>query len=151
VAALPREAPDRYDAVIAKDLLEHLPRDAVLPLIRGLHHVLKPGGVFIARLPNMANPFSVFLRYDDFTHRLGFTEDSLRQVFSLGGFERARVAVMNDVLPGMALLCAGLFRALVREKLTGPAVRWLFRVALRSQRKGAPRVDTLRAIVVVHK
>jgi hypothetical protein len=72
-------------------------------------------------------------------------------VFSVGGFERDRVAVMNDVLPGMALLRVGLLWAFVREKLTGPAVRRPFRVAPQSQRKGAPRVDTLRAIVVVQK
>jgi SAM-dependent methyltransferase len=151
ISALPAEPPEVYDAVIAKDLLEHLPRDGVLDFVRGLHHVLKPGGVFVARLPNMANPFSVFLRYDDFTHRLGFTENSLLQVFTLGGFDRERVLVNSDILPGTALLKAGLLRAFVREKITGPVVRWIVRAALRSQRKGPPRVDTLRAIVVARK
>jgi SAM-dependent methyltransferase len=151
VAGLASEKPDQYDAILAKDLLEHLPREGVIPFVRGLHRVLKRDGVFVARLPNMAHPFALFLRHDDFTHRLGFTENSLRQVFTLGGFERSRVEVNNDTLPGLPLLRAGLFRVFVREKITGPAVRWMLRAALRSQRKGPARVDSLRAIVVARK
>jgi SAM-dependent methyltransferase len=151
VEALASSACDRFDAIIAKDLLEHLPREQVIPFIVGLRRVLRPGGVFLGRLPNMANPLSVYLRYDDFTHTLGFTENSLHQVFSLGGFERGEVDVRADVLPGSALLRRGLLSTFVAEKLIGPLVRWCFARAIRSQRKGPPQVDTLRLIVVARK
>lgn len=143
--------PASFDVILAKDLLEHLPRDEVLPFLQGVHAALRPGGIFLARLPNMGSFFAVMLRYDDFTHQLGFTENSLRQVFSLGGFRREDVRVLNDVLPAGSLLASGLIGHLVLEKVLGPLVRLLARWALLSQRKGPPQVDTLRAVVKATK
>lgn len=140
-----------YDVILAKDLLEHLPRASVLPFLEGVHASLRPGGVFLARLPNMGSFLAVMLRYDDFTHRLGFTENSLRQVFSLAGFERGDVGVLNDILPGWPLLKHGLIGHFVLEKALGPIVRLGARWALLSQRKGPPKVDTLRAVVKATK
>jgi SAM-dependent methyltransferase len=151
VAALRDGPADRYDAILAKDLLEHLPREQVIPFISGLHRSLRPYGVFLARLPNMANPFSVGLRYDDFTHQLGFTENSIKQVFALGGFDRESVVVDADRLPAWPLLKAGLLGHCVREACLGPLVRWLTNQALATQRKGRPRVSTLRLIVTATK
>lgn len=149
--AVARANADEFDVILAKDLLEHLPRERLLEFLRGLHRVLRPGGVFLARIPNMANPLAVFLRYDDFTHTLGFTESSLRQVFALGGFAREQVSVQRDVLPGGALLRKGLIGTFMDEKLLGPCVRFLLRRAIASQRKGPPQVDTLRLIVAARK
>jgi SAM-dependent methyltransferase len=149
--ALDRTAADSFDAILAKDLLEHLPREQVIAFVRGIHRALRPGGVFLARLPNMANPLAGYLRYDDFTHTLGFTENSVRQVFVLGGFDRAHVDVLPDRLPGLALLRRGLLDTFLAEKVVGPLVRWLLARAIHSQRKGPPRVSTLRLIVVARK
>ncbi len=148
---LRRVSSGTFDVILAKDLLEHLPRADVLPFLEAVHSALRPGGVFLARLPNMGSFFAVMLRYDDFTHRLGFTENSLRQVFTLAGFERKNVAILNDVLPAWPLLRNGLFGHLFIETILGPLVRWLARIMLLSQRKGPPKVDTLRAIVKVTK
>jgi SAM-dependent methyltransferase len=149
--ALRAHEPDSFDVIIAKDLLEHLPRESVIPFTAGVFRVLKPGGVFLGRLPNMANPLAVFLRYDDFTHTLGFTENSLLQVFALGGFPRGNVRVQRDTLPAWPLVRHGLFGQLLREVLLGPLVRWLLQLAVQTQRKGAARVSTLRLIVAAEK
>jgi SAM-dependent methyltransferase len=151
IEALQAHPADDFDVIIAKDLLEHLPREAVVPFVTGVFRVLKPGGVFLARLPNMANPLAVFLRYDDFTHTLGFTENSLRQVFMLGGFPRESVRIEHDKLPGWTLLKHGLVAQFFRETVFGPAVRFALNQALLSQRKGPARVSTLRLIVAASK
>lgn len=151
VDALSSGEPGRFDAIIAKDLLEHLPRERLLEFLSGLYKALRPGGVFLARLPNMSNPLAVLLRYDDFTHRLGFTESSLRQVFVLGGFERDKVGIVPDVLPAVSLLRKGLIGTFFSEKMMGPFVRWCIAIAIKSQRKGPPSVATLRLIVVARK
>lgn len=151
VEEIRRVGAGRYDVILAKDLLEHLPRSSVLPFLTGVHTALAPGGVFLARLPNMGSFLAVMLRYDDFTHRLGFTENSLRQVFSLAGFQRTEVTVLSDTLPGWPLLRNGLLGHFVLEKALGPIVRLGARWALLSQRKGPPRVDTLRAVVKARK
>ncbi|MBN1944991.1 MAG: class I SAM-dependent methyltransferase [Bradymonadales bacterium] len=148
---LEKTGADQFDAVLAKDLLEHLEYGQVLPFLEGVFRVLKPGGLFLARLPNMANPFACFLRYDDFTHRVGFTENSLRQVLVLSGFDRERIRIANDRLPGWSLLRHGLIRTFLREKVTGPLTRLVLKVMLESQRKGSSRVGTLRLIVAAEK
>jgi len=151
VAELHTGPAEAFDVIIAKDLLEHLPRESVVPFTSGLFRALKPGGVFLARLPNMANPLAVMLRYDDFTHTLGFTENSLRQVFALGGFPRESVRLEKDRLPAWPLLKSGLFSTFFREKCLGPVVRWTLDQALLTQRKGPAAVSTLRIIVVAEK
>lgn len=151
VELLPNGPHSRFDAILAKDLLEHLPRAKVLPFLTGVHSALKSGGVFLARLPNMGSFLAVMLRYDDFTHRIGFTENSLRQVFSLAGFQREEVDVLEDVLPAWPLLKNGLIGHFLLEKAVGPAVRLAANMALLSQRKGPPKVGTLRAIVKATK
>jgi len=59
--------------------------------------------------------------------------------------------VLNDILPGWPLLKSGLLGHFFLEKALGPVVRALGRVALLSQRKGPPKVDTLRAVVKATK
>lgn len=151
VEALQTGPTGEFDVVLAKDLLEHLPRESVVPFTSGIWRALRPGGVFLARLPNMANPLAGFLRYDDFTHTLGFTENSLRQVFALGGFPREQVQIVADRLPGWPLLRHGLVGTFLREKFLGPFVRWVMEQALRTQRKGPAKVGTLRLIVAACK
>ncbi len=92
----------RFDAVIARDVLEHLDRpwDAV----REMHSVLRPGGLALASIP-MARPRVV---WNDYTHRRGFTRAAVRQLFLDAGFEVERVDRMGP-LPLAARL--GLIRA----------------------------------------
>src|SRR5262249_16355815 len=46
-----------FDAVTATDFLEHLTRSEVLEAADLILKALTPGGVFIARVPNMVSPF----------------------------------------------------------------------------------------------
>jgi hypothetical protein len=39
----------------------------------------------------MGNPFSLRVRYMDFTHEIGFTEHSLYEVLYMAGFRKIRV------------------------------------------------------------
>lgn len=75
-----------YDAIVANDVLEHIPKKETISFVSIIQKSLKPGGVFIARVPNMSNPFAMNSRYCDFTHEIGFTEKSLYQVLWVGGF-----------------------------------------------------------------
>ncbi len=81
-----KEKRDAFDLICLNDVLEHIPKEKVIPLLSLLRAGLKAGGKLILKTPNMGNFFSVFLRYKDFTHEFGFTERSLRQVLWLAGF-----------------------------------------------------------------
>ena len=104
-AAAARRLPfprNRFDAVIARDLLEHL--DHPWDTVREMHAVLRPGGLALASVP-MARPRVV---WNDYTHRRGFTRAAVRLLFLDAGFEVARVDRMGP-LPLLARL--GLIRA----------------------------------------
>lgn len=86
-----------YDVITLLDVLEHIRKEDVIPFLRGLYKALAPGGKIIIQLPNMQAPDAQLHRYNDFTHEVGFIENSLRQVlisagmanFELHGFEDA--------------------------------------------------------------
>jgi 2-polyprenyl-3-methyl-5-hydroxy-6-metoxy-1,4-benzoquinol methylase len=75
-----------YDAVIATDVLEHLDKEEVLRTFDSVVAALRPGGCFIARVPNAGSPFGGAIRYGDFTHETWFTERSVRQLANAAGF-----------------------------------------------------------------
>jgi len=76
---------DRFAAVTATDLLEHLTKPEVLATLDAVACALQPGGVFIARVPNAVSPFGGRIRHGDFTHETWFTLASVRQVAAAAG------------------------------------------------------------------
>lgn len=80
-----------FDAVVANDLLEHIPKEETITFLKLVHTALRDKGIFLVRTPNMGNPFSLYPRYKDFTHEAGFTDRSLYQVFWTAGFRDIRI------------------------------------------------------------
>lgn len=87
-AALPflRAAGQTWTAIVMSDVLEHLPRQQVIPTLEEAYARLRPGGRVILRVPNLSNPFNLRTRYVDFTHESGFTLESAAQVLRTAGF-----------------------------------------------------------------
>ena len=77
-------------AVTATDLLEHLTKPEVLATFDAAAAALRPGGRFIARVPNAVSPFGGHIRYGDFTHETWFTARSVRQLAAAAGFGPVR-------------------------------------------------------------
>ena len=82
---------DRFDAVVARDVLEHL--DHPWDTVREIRAVLRPGGLVLASVP-MARPRVV---WNDYTHRRGFTRAAIRLLFCDAGFEVVRVDCMGPL------------------------------------------------------
>jgi SAM-dependent methyltransferase len=80
-----------YDLITLCDVIEHVPREKVLPLLRLVYVALRPGGALYVRTPNMASLLASYSRYLDFTHLTGFTEFSLTQVLEAAGFACAHL------------------------------------------------------------
>jgi len=104
----------RFDAVVARDVLEHL--DQPWDTVREMHAVLRPGGLALASVP-VARPQVV---WNDYTHRRGFTRAAIRLLFLDAGFVVVRVDRMGP-LP-----------LLVRLGLTR-AAPWLLRLPVLNQ------------------
>ena len=81
-----RERPGELAAVTATDLLEHLTKPEVLATFDAVATALRPGGTFVARVPNAVSPFGGYIRYGDFTHETWYTARSIRQLAAAAGF-----------------------------------------------------------------
>jgi 2-polyprenyl-3-methyl-5-hydroxy-6-metoxy-1,4-benzoquinol methylase len=81
------DRPGTYDAIFMLHVLEHVPKQTVIPLVTAAHAALRPGGALLIEVPNMGDPLNgLYYRYADFTHEVGFTAESLRYVLTKGGF-----------------------------------------------------------------
>lgn len=95
-------AKERLDVVTANDFLEHLTIDEVLEALDAVFAALNPGGVFIARTPNLASPFGGGYRYGDMTHETSFTPRSLQQLSKTAGFASTAIYSCPPKVHGLA-------------------------------------------------
>lgn len=70
-----------FDAVIAKDVIEHVQHPVAL--LREFHRLMRPGGVLLVSVP-MAKPRAV---WDDYTHVRGFTHNAIVALVQDTGFQ----------------------------------------------------------------
>jgi len=82
-----------YDVISMNDVIEHFSHEELLPTLEAILRALRPGGSLLVKTLNMGNIGGLYMRYNDFTHRLGFTETSVKQALLAAGFHRV------DVLP----------------------------------------------------
>jgi cyclopropane fatty-acyl-phospholipid synthase-like methyltransferase len=85
------DRPGELAAVTATDLLEHLTKAEVLDTFDAVAAALRPGGRFVARVPNAVSPFGGHIRYGDFTHETWYTAGSVRQLAAAAGLTAVRV------------------------------------------------------------
>jgi 2-polyprenyl-3-methyl-5-hydroxy-6-metoxy-1,4-benzoquinol methylase len=119
-----QDQPGQFAAVTATDLLEHLTKPEVLTTFDAVATALRPGGVFIARVPNAVSPFGGFYRYGDFTHENWFTAASVRQLAAAAGL--GAVTVTGCPPPAHGLVSAA--RVAVWRPISG-----LFKLALAAE------------------
>ncbi len=77
---------NRYDMIIAFNVIEHLTKNEVMAFLDMLYGSLKPGGKILIHTDNAATLFASAWRYIDFTHEVGFTPSSLTHVFKVCRF-----------------------------------------------------------------
>jgi SAM-dependent methyltransferase len=59
---------NKYDLVVALDVLEHIEQDNIFTFLENVIRLLKDGGTFIARFPNGDSPFGRFTQNGDISH-----------------------------------------------------------------------------------
>ncbi len=86
------ERAGKYDLILMFHVLEHVPKDTVVPFLTAAREALKPNGRLIVETPNSANPLTgPYHRYHDFTHTVGFSDQSLAFVLRTAGFSNVSV------------------------------------------------------------
>jgi 2-polyprenyl-3-methyl-5-hydroxy-6-metoxy-1,4-benzoquinol methylase len=104
----------KYDYIFAFDFVEHLRKEQIPEFCILLHGALNDEGIVILRTPNMGSLFGLHSRYIDFTHEVGFTEESIRQILREAGFLDS--SVFNTYVGYRRRWCIHVFQRLL-EKL----------------------------------
>lgn len=75
-----------FDFIMMNDVIEHIPKDDIIDVLSLVYASLSRGGRLVVKTANLKHRWGMAVRYMDFTHTTGFTEESLRQVLYLSGF-----------------------------------------------------------------
>jgi len=86
-----RTSEERFDFIIATDVLEHMDSTECEEVIRQCKAKLISGGQLLCTVPNANSTIASRWRYIDLTHKTSFTESSLRTLFYAGGFQNVDV------------------------------------------------------------
>lgn len=90
----------KFDLVISKDCMEHIPKDRQEEFVKGVYDSLNENGMAIIQVPNMDWMFANHERYMDFTHEIGYTRESLRDIFRIVfGEENVEIKAVNYIFP----------------------------------------------------
>lgn len=108
---------NEYDLIVMNEVLEHIPKDEIIPLLTVILNSIRPGGKLICYVPNMENPFTMYTRYHDFTHTIGFTQNSLRMVLKAAGFNNIQVIAPQGNKKGIKKFIKGKLQLVVRKIL----------------------------------
>lgn len=94
---------ERFDLVIALDLIEHFSKSEVMMFLDQCFKAIKPGGRIILQTPNAESPWSPIVRYGDFTHEVCFTPTVLAHLLRLTGFSSVEIRETGPILFGSGM------------------------------------------------
>lgn len=80
-----------YDFIIANDFIEHIEKNKILKFLSLIYKSLKKGGKLILKTSNTSNFLALDARYIDFTHSVGFSPQSLKQILVVSGFQKVKI------------------------------------------------------------
>lgn len=81
-----------FECIVMNDVLEHFKKEEIIEILTLIKNNLHREGTFICKTINSSNPLTGSIgRYIDFTHEVGFTEDSLNQVLKIAKFKQVEI------------------------------------------------------------
>lgn len=86
------ENKNSFDFILMNDVIEHIEKEEIIDTLSLVLASLKENGVVVIRTVNLKNRWGMAVRYMDFTHTVGFTEESIRQVMLTTGFKNVSLA-----------------------------------------------------------
>lgn len=91
----------KYNLVIMQHVLEHMPKEHVIDVLRDIKNHLVDGGGVIITVPNAQSSTGSYWAYEDFTHHTLFTAGSLYYVLYKAGFTDINL-LDKDCLDGVS-------------------------------------------------
>lgn len=90
---------NKFDLITLLDVLEHIKKEDAIQFLRALNQAMKDNAILIIQVPNMQAPDAQLHRYNDFTHEIGFTENSLKQLLLVSGFKKFTFYGFDETFP----------------------------------------------------
>lgn len=78
----------KFQLILMSHVLEHIPKEEVIPNLVAIRKMLAPGGAFVVMVPNAQSATGVYWMYEDYTHYQLFTSGSLLYVLRSAGFQK---------------------------------------------------------------
>jgi len=103
----------KYEVIILFDLIEHIQKAKIFELVKAMYDSLEENGHIILRTPNMGCLFALKSRYIDYTHEIGFTKESITQIFQEGGFKN--IEVINSYIDKKRLFAVRIFNIAIKK------------------------------------
>ena len=97
-----RRHSETYELVTAFNVLEHQTRSELFELLDAIHAALAPDGRLVALVPNAKGLFGAHVRFNDITHELSFTPQSVTQICAVTGFTCEAVMEHGPLVHGVA-------------------------------------------------
>lgn len=95
--------PNTYDLITGYDIIEHFYKNEALRFLDGCFAALRPGGRLILQTPNAESPWGTMHRYNDFTHEICFSPNSLGRLMRLVGFSQIECRESGPVPYGYSM------------------------------------------------
>jgi 2-polyprenyl-3-methyl-5-hydroxy-6-metoxy-1,4-benzoquinol methylase len=115
IKALREGKSQRFDVIVAFDVLEHFTKDEILNILDLVYNALKPGGTLLLHVPNGEAIFSGKIFFGDFTHQTAFTAKSLHQVAAHCGFTSITCYEDRPVVHGPVSMMRAVLWTIVRS------------------------------------
>ncbi len=96
-----RDKSEFYNVIFLRDVIEHFNKNEILDILDMVYKALKKEGLLIIQTPNSASIFGSRYRYHDFTHEVGLTENSLRQLMLINNFSDLRFYETKPMIFGV--------------------------------------------------
>ena len=86
----------KFDLIVMNDVIEHIKKEQITPVLSLIRKRTNKKGKVIIKTLNSANPITGnSSRYMDFTHTVGFTQESLAQTLRMAGFKKVKICPQN--------------------------------------------------------
>ena len=90
----------RYALITMLDVLEHVPKNAMVGMLKAVAGALSPDGKLILQVPSSQAKESTLSRYHDITHEILFDQHALGQLLGASGFSAATFAGFEPFYSG---------------------------------------------------
>jgi SAM-dependent methyltransferase len=87
-----------FDLIVTQHVLEHIPKETVVPIVEKLHQLLVPGGKLVVAVPNAQAFTGCYWAYEDFTHHTLYTSGSAFYVLKAAGFDKISIVDIDCTL-----------------------------------------------------